>query len=403
MRFQLIIISLFLSAQSLAQFQLRVQRVDSMEQLVSRYFLGDSKSLDVTRVRYKGSKDAIGRFSNDVDSTYFFQRGIVLTTGRLEDVGGPNNTNNSGIGVGERGWGLLGRMARNLSMDAAILSFEFETAGDSIEFDFVFASEEYPEFVDRGVNDVFAFFLTDLESQERVNIALIPGTLDPITIDNVNQKRNHRYYQPNRYWDPTQMEFWQRNLDLATLSNLIQFDGMTVPLKARSNVTPGKRYRLEIAISDIGDNLYDSAVFLKGGSLKSRREDTQKTKLQTLFPGELVKRKGDSLIVQLHIRFDYDSHELGDGQERLLETLSMYARQYDGSIMVIGHTDDAGEPTYNLLLSKRRADSVSDFLVGQGVAKSKLSASGRGEEVPLVPNTNNSNKAKNRRVEIVFY
>ncbi|HEY8330368.1 MAG TPA: OmpA family protein, partial [Pseudomonas sp.] len=70
-------------------------------------------------------------------------------------------------------------------------------------------------------------------------------------------------------------------------------------------------------------------------------------------------------------------------------------------IKVNGHTDSTGTDAYNQGLSERRAASVVDYLVSQGVAQDKLSSEGFGESKPVADNSSKEGRAENRRVEIM--
>jgi len=72
------------------------------------------------------------------------------------------------------------------------------------------------------------------------------------------------------------------------------------------------------------------------------------------------------------------------------------------SVSIIGHTDDVGDPQYNLALSARRAESVHDALVSLGVEAHRLSREGRGDAEPIVPNTSPEGHAVNRRVDLLI-
>nr|WP_281250717.1 choice-of-anchor L domain-containing protein [Hydrococcus rivularis] len=143
--------------------------------------------------------------------------------------------------------------------DANILEFEFESAGGDLFFDYVFASEEYNEFVNSIFNDVFGFFL------DGVNIALIPGTSTPVAINNVNSGSNSAFYNNN---DPS---------DLGTPTPFnIQYDGFTKVFTAKAlGLTPGK-HKIKLATADTGDRILDSAVFIKASSFSDKPTDPGK-------------------------------------------------------------------------------------------------------------------------------
>ena len=70
--------------------------------------------------------------------------------------------------------------------------------------------------------------------------------------------------------------------------------------------------------------------------------------------------------------------------------------------MVIGHTDNIGSDSYNSELSQRRAESVKNYAVAQGISSSRLTTVGKGEAEPIADNSNESGRSQNRRVEIVI-
>ena len=72
----------------------------------------------------------------------------------------------------------------------------------------------------------------------------------------------------------------------------------------------------------------------------------------------------------------------------------------DTSIVVVGYADSTGNSEYNRSLSKRRAVSVREFLVGQGIAGSRIQTTGFGDSYPIASNDTSSGRYKNRRVEV---
>lgn len=115
-------------------------------------------------------------------------------------------------------------------------------------------------------------------------------------------------------------------------------------------------------------------------------------------PGVKVNAFG-CWVVKVHFGFDSwdirprDYAELND----FVATLKRY-RNLD--IIIEGHTDNVGSAVYNLILSKKRARSVLEYLVKHGIKRSRLSSVGYGESRPLVPNTSKANRAINRRVQL---
>lgn len=168
--------------------------------------------------------------------------------------------------------GLIGGDPTN---DACILEFDFKAAGDTVKFDYVFASEEYPEFACSSFNDVFGFLISGGVTDPLTtystpyNIARVPGTNIPVCINSVNSAPTGTAYAiatcnalgPG---SPFNMYYIDNSA-----STLLVFDGKTTVLTAIAAVSPCDTYHLKLGVADVGDNAYNSAVFIKGGSLTS--------------------------------------------------------------------------------------------------------------------------------------
>jgi gliding motility-associated-like protein len=131
----------------------------------------------------------------------------------------------------------------------------------------VFGSDEYPEFVDEGFNDVFAFFISGPGFGGTYNMAQIPGGGGPVSIDNINNGpsntgpcQNCAYYNANGTGATSPYD---------SDDYYIQYDGFTVVMEAVAKVECGETYHLKIAIADAGDQAYDSGIFLEANSLAS--------------------------------------------------------------------------------------------------------------------------------------
>ena len=226
----------------------------------------------VSNVTYTGDTDAIGSF-NGVSTNLGLGSGIVLTTGTVlntasgglfggqEGPHGPNDTGSAGTDNGAAGYQPLTDIAAEDTHNAAVLEFDFVPQSDTVRFKYVFGSEEYPEFVDAGFNDVFAFFISGPGFGGTFNMATIPGTGGtPVTIDNVNDNVNSAYYINNGDGGDAP----QNGSD-----SYIQYDGFTVVIEAVAKVQCGETYHLKLAIADVGDGAYDSGIFLEANSLAS--------------------------------------------------------------------------------------------------------------------------------------
>ena len=100
------------------------------------------------------------------------------------------------------------------------------------------------------------------------------------------------------------------------------------------------------------------------------------------------------------VHFEFDSARLTSAAKSILNQAASAVNAAPGNVSVEGHTDSTGSDEYNLGLSQRRAQSVVDYLVSQGVDRSKMTAKGFGESKPKTTNATREGRAQNRRVEI---
>ena len=119
-----------------------------------------------------------------------------------------------------------------------------------------------------------------------------------------------------------------------------------------------------------------------------------------------TRRTALGLVLTLdgsQIEFDTDKADLRpENREVLARIVGVLLTFRNYSIQIFGHTDDVGTEDYNLGLSKRRADSVRDYLVASGVNKDVLTTKGVGEGSPLVNKTDAASRQRNRRVELAI-
>jgi hypothetical protein len=241
----------------------------------------------ISNVTYTGSARAAGQFTS-ANNVLGFTSGLVLSTGSVRNVVGPNcvsgsapaanDNDDSGISVDNVQPGdtdlntIVGE--ENTTEDAAVLEFDFVPTSSNLSFQYVFASDEYNEFVG-DFNDVFGFFLTAPDSSP-VNIALIPGTSLPVSINNVNDGN------PNTdpATPPTNSQYYINNEFLPAAAPLdTEMNGLTTVFTAQATVVPGQTYHIKLAIADANDHLYDSNVFVQAGSLSSANVTANPTSL----------------------------------------------------------------------------------------------------------------------------
>jgi len=151
--------------------------------------------------------------------------------------------------------------------DAAILEFDFTSLVDTIKFRYVFASEEYPTYVCSQYNDVFGFFITGPDpgggTYTGKNIALIPGTSLPVAINTINSGTPGGSYSAADCQSLSYNSFFKSNIPW--MYNFI-YDGFTTILTVVCPVVKCQEYHIKLAITDAGDQSYDSGIFLEKNS-----------------------------------------------------------------------------------------------------------------------------------------
>jgi len=214
---------------------------------------------DISRCPY----GAYGTFAFDSDNNELgLRQGLVLTSGLVDLIPGPNDDSGATFpheAPGDPHLDYLSVIQGNglPSEDACVIELDVFVASDELAFEYVFGSEEYPEYANSLYNDIFAFFASgpgivgNPNLGGAINIAVLPGLGTPVQINSVNNILNWEYY---------------RNTEI---SQTLQYDGFTSDflgmkksLTARVDVIPCNTYRLKLAIADRQDPLFDSGVFI---------------------------------------------------------------------------------------------------------------------------------------------
>lgn len=266
---KLLITYILLTIHQLSISQLITNSSVSPANLVQNTLLG--QGVNAYNISYTGSNNAIGFFDGS-NCNINLSNGIIMTTGTVNNQTsmfgaqqgpfGPNDRPNAGVDNNEAGDSQLANYSGgNTTTNAAILEFDFDATGNTVSFNYVFGSDEYPEYVNAGYNDVFAFWISGPGISGSQNIAVIPNTTTPVTIDNVNAGSNSGYFINNGDGNSG-----PQNSD----ATVVQYDGFTTVLTATADVQCGETYHIRIAICDVGDGAYDSGVFLEGGSFTSQ-------------------------------------------------------------------------------------------------------------------------------------
>jgi gliding motility-associated-like protein len=265
--------------------QLTVTNNLTVEQYVQNVLLGNG--VTVSNIEFNGIpanlvNASVGAF-NDPASNLGLTSGLIMGSGNVQMASQPNNAGGSSLG----GTGAMGvdtdlqSITSNPIFDESVIEFDFVPSGDTISFRYVFASEEYPEYVCGSVNDAFGFFLTGFNpngpAYNAKNIALIPDpnnpgtfTNTPVSINTVNpgiagfsgDSTTCESIDPT--WESYSVFYAGNNTGTA-----YEYDGNTVVLTAVAAVKCGETYHIKLAIGDAGDAAFDSGVFLEANSFNS--------------------------------------------------------------------------------------------------------------------------------------
>ena len=250
----------------------------------------------VSNVSYTGNDVSAGSFTGGGDIG--FSSGIVLSSGRVRSTGtgcadgvagveGPNECGSATTDAGTAGDAALDALTTDATEDAAILEFDFVPSFATVSFDYVFGSDEYNEFANSSFNDVFGFFVNG------TNCATVdtPGGPVPVTINTINggnpfgtNPQNPSLYRNNSVTDPGP----------ATINT--ELDGLTVVLHCNAAVNQGTTNHLKLAIADVNDDQYDSAVLLGAATLVSGVQITDNLTSGALSGQDLTVPAGSSVV-----------------------------------------------------------------------------------------------------------
>lgn len=202
---------------------------------------------------------ASGSFSGFGNTDLNLSSGTVLSTGTIDVFGMASvfmSTNHQAAGNS-----LVTLVSGSTQIhDACVIEFDVTFPCSLFTMEYVFGSEEYPEYANTAYNDAFGLFITGPNpnggNYSNVNIAKIPNTNLNVTINNLNNGNNNT----------GPCEYCQYYIDNTGGGN-IKLDGFTTPLVAEAEVVPCATYHIAIAIGDVYDYIYDSHVFLKNAGI----------------------------------------------------------------------------------------------------------------------------------------
>jgi hypothetical protein len=193
-----------------------------------------------------------GPFTNPVTGAsgeITIDQGIILSSGPVTGAMGTYDGGSS-ESLGGSGDADLSAISGFNTFDAVSLSFDFVPDADQLFIQFVFLSTEYPGYVNTSFNDVFAFFVNGN------NVALVPGTTDPVTINSINVGRpvGTNVSNPEYFTQYSEMGVTPFN-----------YGGATILLTATASVNAGEVNNFRFAVADASDSILDSAILIGTG------------------------------------------------------------------------------------------------------------------------------------------
>ena len=144
------------------------------------------------------------------------------------------------------------------------------------------------------------------------------------------------------------------------------------------------------------------------GAVIGNQMDKQAKKIEEEIPGADVKRVDDGIVVTFDennggVYFDTNKYNINNKSRQTLDKLSAILKEYpDTNVIVAGHTDNVGKDEYNLGLSQRRAQAVTNYFKSKGLSGSRFTTKWYGERNPVASNETADGRAKNRRVNVVI-
>ena len=209
--------------------------------------------------------------------------GVVLVTGDVRTADGPNTSisTTSGAEVGPTD-SSLASIETGTQHDTVSLQFDVVPAGNTLSIDFIFASEEYNEFVCTVFNDAMGIFVSGPGITGEVNIARLDSNLANFSINQINggvpgsassfagapcSLDNSAFFVDNvsNSTNPNETPYEGNTPAPAEVQNNytnVEYDGFTVPLASQVQVQPGQTYTVKVVTADIGDGFWDGGVFI---------------------------------------------------------------------------------------------------------------------------------------------
>ncbi|MBP5677758.1 MAG: T9SS type A sorting domain-containing protein [Bacteroidales bacterium] len=259
----------------------------SIENFINQQLIG--KGVHIYNVKFQNASGnigtpQIGTFRSNGYPKLQMDSGVVMTTGNISVAPGPNNSGSQSASVsGYYSDNIMASYASSSINGCSTVDFDFVSMSPFVTMNYCFGSEEYPEYVWSTYNDVFAFIVTGPDPNSggtmTKNIAIIPHTVtstrpNGITVA-INSVNNHTGTEsPSQGYYNSYSDFYVQNHTNGNDGGPnqqpgVQYDGFTQKLSANATLLPCQQYHMHISICNVGDNSWDSGVFLEKKSFNS--------------------------------------------------------------------------------------------------------------------------------------
>lgn len=351
---------------------------NSASHLVNNVLLGTG--VTASNITFAGQNSQIGFFKDGLLGTpnLGLDSGIVISSGDVNDIPPGGNQPDVGQYMGPGDPDLLA-IAQSVSsnpqassitstQDGAFLEFDFTPIGDSIKFNFVFASEEYTTYINTQFNDIFAFLISGpgitgpyaspaAFPNGAINIAQVPSTTTPITISSIHPGLNSQYYISN------------------TTEANHEFNGFTTVINIAYPVQCGQTYHFKLAVADCQDDWLDTGVFLEASSFTS----------DELVKVDVTTVTGDSSIIEgcagavlnftrpdtngsYTVHYDIGGNATnGIDYNLIADSITFNGGQDSASVTITAITDPFNEGTDTITITVYTINACGDTNISVGV------------------------------------
>jgi len=281
MKYNFLIVVFLTSFSVLAQNISVDSQIYTAQQLIENVLINSDciSNVNVTNVvggNFNNTDQSYGYF--DASGTTFpFKEGLVLSTGKLTNVKGPNTTLSDDDAPNWSGDSDLENVLNETNtINATIIEFDFVSKTNRVSFNYIFSSEEYQENSSNTCrySDLFGFLIRPKNEVDYTNIALVPNTETPVKVTTVHPTipggcaaQNEEYFGG---WNESTAP--------------INFNGQTKVLTAQATIIPNETYHVKLVIADEQNYRYDSAVFFQAGSFESTTDIGENRLMETNNP-----------------------------------------------------------------------------------------------------------------------